>query len=321
MYSIAARALDRKCILLQPVSIFKLNYCYYSTQSPLTNKNTSFLSKIKNFSDELNRQVKCGINDFNDDLFYSKYYLKTKPMNQLKRDELVDLQRHKKDILYFIPLFLYLCIPFSTPGLVIYFKYFARFLPSTFSDRDGITKRQISSLRKTQKSTADYIQTLPQKVVSAFPSNISNLHFSPIQYQSWSQLRILSDALGYTLNFMLPKELLLHRIYSYADKLINDDLLILKENSDYIRNGEFKNLTIEDLQDILSQRGINYQNKSYVQLQSILVNYFKLVVTSQINPNSESSVNVPIIEKSNFILTLILFRHIFSKEKEKKTIN
>ncbi|EFA75125.1 hypothetical protein PPL_11199 [Heterostelium album PN500] len=145
-----------------------------STTTPENNNNNhsgfklfilNIYGHIRKFADELNQQVKHGVIAYYTNWKFYKDIIRPKQMmgTPLSRQEIISMNNFKKDSLYFVPLFVYLCVPFSTFGLPIYIKYLSAILPSTFSTREMIVKRYLNKLKKRTKHANSLYERLKSR--------------------------------------------------------------------------------------------------------------------------------------------------------------
>ncbi|EGG24301.1 hypothetical protein DFA_06451 [Cavenderia fasciculata] len=260
----------------------------------------SFIDKMKKMSYELGQQTKTGIVSYYQNWRYIQEVIKPKQNAgmALLRKDIIHLKTFKIDSLYWIPLGVYLLIPFSTFGLPIYIKYLSAILPSTFSTRQMIVKRKLSNQKHRTKLAKKLFKSLTDKYSKNQQNqhnnnnNNSNSNNTPdqqseqlqqnnnnnntttttnqederiiirIQDLNRSHLVLLSRCIGIKWAIFMSPSQLQQKLKDWEKEVIQDNRLILREG--------IQKLSIEDLQDISYQRGIHFKNKTYDQLLFIL---------------------------------------------------
>eukprot|EP01133_Synstelium_polycarpum_P006805 gene6805-7910_t len=243
--------------------------------------------KIRKFADDLNKQAKHGVLSYYSNWRYYKDIIKPKQMmgTQLSRQESIQMKNFMADSLCFIPLFVYLSIPFSTFGLPLYIRYLSAILPSTFSTREMIIDRYAKNMeRRTIAANNLYQRVKEREIRSQQKISLSDLDRGDIV--------LLYKCLGFKFT-MLPTARLVDAIQVWEKEMIHDNKLILREG--------IQNLSIEDLQDIAYARGIHFKDKSYDQLLQQLS--MSLILSSA--PPSHSSYALAVM---NSLLTSVHYR-------------
>ncbi|EGG24300.1 hypothetical protein DFA_06450 [Cavenderia fasciculata] len=220
----------------------------------------SFFTKMKRLSYELGQQTKAGIVSYYRNWRYIQDVIKPKRNAgiTLPRKDIIHLKTFKTDSLYWIPLGLYSFIPFSAFGLPIYVKYLSSILPSTFSTRQMIVDRMLT----TQK----YRVKLAKILLGLFSRQQQDEIMNGIRIQDLNrtQLILLSRCIGIKCIELKSTKQLKQKLKDWEKEIIKDNQLIIGEGID--------KLSIEELQDISYHRGIHFKNKSYNQLIDILSN-------------------------------------------------
>ncbi|GAM17037.1 hypothetical protein SAMD00019534_002120 [Acytostelium subglobosum LB1] len=192
---------------------------------------TKYYNKVKLFAQELNQQTKHGVVTYYTNWKFYKDIIRPKIMmgSSLTRPEIISMKTFKQDSLCFIPLFIYLAIPFSTFGLPLYIRHLSAILPSTFSTREMTSRDNIQPNHKITLSDLDR-----------------------------GDLVLLSKCIGFKFGFLSTASSLIQTITQWEKEISHDNKMILREG--------IQNLSIEDLQDISYVRGIHFAGKNYDQL-------------------------------------------------------
>ncbi|KAF2076323.1 hypothetical protein CYY_002379 [Polysphondylium violaceum] len=293
---------------------------------------------IQKFTKELNNIVSYGVTGFYSDRQYTKFVLLPRnPPNFLKEKSLIatindvddtitdttryhdreDYLTYKRDRLKFIPLAIFLTIPFSTFGLPFYFKYLPNILPRSFSTRETkveLYKKQLNRKRENCTKLINCVAGLKQSIVKLVASTgITSIH--DIKYTMISnlsechtifptknnnQLNSLSELLG--LSSWIPNTILVDKLFNIPSSQEIDSKLVLLE----IKK---ESLTYEDLQDILFRKSIEFSDQQYTyqQLLDKALKYNQLVM--EIKENSGDD-NILFIRQYIILQTLILDLHL-----------
>ncbi|EGC30155.1 hypothetical protein DICPUDRAFT_83880 [Dictyostelium purpureum] len=193
-----------------------------------------------------------------------------------------DIIAYRTDRLTFIPLAIFLSIPFSTFGLPFYIKFLPGLLPRGFSERSQVVARhdKMMRLREHYSSKLLHKYELEEKVEKLFGSVKSISDISPLKIKELDdefildfseikrkRLRTICRSLGETT--------LLNSNQLLKDKVLGFGPYISKESDQIIK--EINSLTFEDFQDLLYERSLSFTGLNYYEMKEKFMKYAQLL--------------------------------------------